>query len=218
MVGGTCSDVFGVSTSGKCVLLSGEAPGRSGLPAQMPAQSRRAQPCYCRRLIEITECPTFSDEEAALLSAGEPDPYGTDHLDISWAPKDHHVCFSEAGRLVAHAGYVLIDVDADGVQLSGVGLGGVMVHPSLRGQGVGARLVQETTDRMAMTGRPFALLFCREVRLPFYRRLGWHLVGPEVSVEQDQGQMTMPLLTCWFSLARDSAAPSHRLRVLGPPF
>ncbi len=169
-------------------------------------------------MIEITEPSTFSAAEAALLSDGLSDPYGTDRLAISWAPKDHHVCFSEAGRLVAHAGYLLIDVEADGVRIPGVGLGSVMVHPSLRGQGIGARLVQETTDRMKMTGRPFALLFCREIRLPFYRRLGWRRVDPEVSVEQEHELMTMPLLTCWFSFEQDCIAPSNRLRVLGPPF
>jgi GNAT superfamily N-acetyltransferase len=169
-------------------------------------------------LIEITETSTFSAAEAAQLSDGESDPYGTNHLAISWAPKDHQVCFSEAGRLVAHAGYLLIDVEADGVRIPGVGLGSVMVHPSLRGQGIGARLVQETTDRMKMTGRPFALLFCREIRLPFYRRLGWRRVDPEVSVEQEHELMTMSLLTCWFSFEQDCIAPSNRLRVLGPPF
>lgn len=169
-------------------------------------------------MIEITETPCFSAAEAALLSDGESDPYGTNHLAISWAPKDHQVCFSEAGRLVAHAGYLLIDVEADGVRISGVGLGSVMVHPSLRGQGIGARLVQETTDRMEMTGRPFALLFCRDVRLPFYRRLGWRRVGAEVSVEQEHELITMPLLTCWFSFERGCIPPSSRLRVLGTPF
>jgi GNAT superfamily N-acetyltransferase len=169
-------------------------------------------------LIEITEPSTFSAAQAELLSDGAPDPYGTNRLAISWAPKDHHVCFSEAGRLIAHAGYLLIDVEADGVRLPGVGLGSVMVHPSQRGQGIGARLVQETTARMKMSGRPFALLFCREIRLPFYQRLGWRRIDPEVSVEQDHERMTMPLLTCWFSFAQDCIAPSSRLEVLGPPF
>ena len=169
-------------------------------------------------MIEITEPSTFSTAEAALLSDGVSDPYGTNRLAISWAPKDHHVCFSEAGRLVAHAGYLLIDVEADGVRIPGVGLGSVMVHPSLRGQGIGARLVHEATDRMKMTGRPFALLFCREIRLPFYRRLGWRRVGLDVGVEQEHELITMPLLTCWFSFERDCIAPSNRLRVLGPPF
>jgi predicted N-acetyltransferase YhbS len=168
--------------------------------------------------MEITEPSTFSPAEEALLTDGMSDTYGTDRLAIAWAPKDHHVCFSEAGRVVAHAGYLLIDVEADGVRIPGVGLGSVMVHRSLRGQGIGTRLVQETTDRMKMTGRPFALLFCREIRLPFYRRLGWRHVAPEVSVEQNHELMTMPLLTCWFSFEQDCLAPSNRLEVLGPPF
>lgn len=168
--------------------------------------------------MEITEPSIFSAGEAALLSDGVADPYGTDHLAISWAPKNHHVLFSETGRLVAHAGYLLIEVEADGVRTPGVGLGSVMVQPSLRGQGIGARLVQETTSRMGTVGRPFALLFCRDIRLPFYERMGWRRVGAEVTVEQEHGLLTMPLLTCWFSFDQDCHPPIERLRVLGPPF
>src|ERR1700683_4225373 len=98
MVGDTSSDVFDGSTRRQCVVDLAKRPGREGLPAQLLARSRQELPCYCRRLIEITERPTFSDAEAALLSYGKPDPDGTDHLDIAWAPKDHHVCFSEIGR------------------------------------------------------------------------------------------------------------------------
>jgi predicted N-acetyltransferase YhbS len=168
--------------------------------------------------MELTEPSSFSTADAALLSEGEADPYGTDHLSILWTPKDRHVLFWQDGELLAHAGYLLIEVEADGCRIPGVGLGSVMVKPSLRGQGTGSRLVQETTARMEAIGRPFALLFCRDVRLPFYERLGWRRVAPEVTVDQEQGLMIMPLLTCWFSFDQDCPPPSERLRLLGPPF
>ena len=169
-------------------------------------------------LMEFTEPSTFSAAEATVLSDGEGDPYGTNHLGISWAPKDHHVVLSKAGQLVAHAGYILIAVEADGVRIPGVGLGSVMVHPSMRGEGIGSRLVQATTARMGAVGRPFALLFCRDIRQPFYERMGWRRVCTEVTVDQEQGLLTMPLLSCWFSFDQDCHPPEERLRVLGPPF
>ena len=169
-------------------------------------------------LMEVTEPPTFSAAEATLLSDGEADPYGTDDLAISWAHKDHHVVLSESGRLVAHAGFLLIEVEADGVRLPGVGLGSVMVQPSRREQGIGSRLVQETIARMGAIGRPFALLFCRDIRLPFYEQMGWRRVAPEVIVDQEQAPMIMPLLTCWFSFNQECHPPRDQLRVLGPPF
>jgi GNAT superfamily N-acetyltransferase len=168
--------------------------------------------------MEVTEPPTFSAAEATLLSDGEANPYGTDGLAISWAHKDHHVVLSESGRLVAHAGFLLIEVEADGVRIPGVGLGSVMVQPSRREQGIGSRLVQETTARMGAIGRPFALLFCRDIRLPFYEQMGWGRVAPEVTVDQEQGPMIMPLLTCWFSFDQDCHPPRDQLRLLGPPF
>jgi hypothetical protein len=69
-----------------------------------------------------------------------------------------------------------------------------------------------------MTGRPFALLFCRKIRLPFYRRLGWRRVGPEVSVEQEHELMTMPLLTCWFSFESGLHRPIESPWGTGPTF
>jgi GNAT superfamily N-acetyltransferase len=168
--------------------------------------------------MDVVERSRFSDAEAALLSVGETDPYGTDHLAISWAPKDHHVLLSDEGQIVAHAGYLSIQVEADDVRMPGVGLGGVMVHASLRGQGIGTRLIQETMVRMGRIGNPFALLFCRDVRLPFYERMGWRQVLPGVTVDQEQSQMTMPLLTCWFSFDERYGPPTEHLRVLGPPF
>jgi predicted N-acetyltransferase YhbS len=93
-----------------------------------------------------------------------------------------------------------------------------MVHPSFRDEGVGSRLVRETIVSMRRIGSPFALLFCRDIRLPFYERMGWRRVNPEVTVDQEQGPLVMPLMTCWFSFDQQCDPPTGQLRVLGPPF
>ncbi len=166
----------------------------------------------------MTEVSEFSLEDAATLAGGEADPYGTDHLAITWAPKDHHVVVVEDGRPIAHAGFLPIEVETDGTRLLGVGLGGVMVHPTLRGRGIGELLVRDTTARMGAMGRPFGLLFCRDVRLAFYERMGWRQVHGEVTVDQESGPIAMPLLTCWYSFAPDHDVPAGGLRVVGLPF
>lgn len=168
--------------------------------------------------MEIIEASDFSAEDAAALSDGEADPYETDHLAISWAPKDRHVLLFEDGQLVAHAGYLLIEVQADGMGIPGVGLGSVMVRRPMRGHGIGPRLVQETTSRMSAVGRSFALLFCRDVRLRFYERMGWQRVLTPVTVEQQEGPIVMPLFTCWFSFDEKCPPPTKHLQVVGPPF
>ncbi len=168
--------------------------------------------------VDVTEVPEFSLQDAAVLADGVADPYGTDHLAIIWKPKDHHVVVTEDGRTIAHAGFLPIEVEADGTRLLGVGLGGVMVHRSLRGRGIGEFLVRETTTRMGSTGRPFGLLFCRDVRLPFYQRMGWRRVEGDVTVDQEGGPIVMPLETCWYSFTPDHEVPVAGLKVLGMPF
>jgi GNAT superfamily N-acetyltransferase len=168
--------------------------------------------------MEISEVSTFSLEDAAALAGGEVDPYGTEHLGITWKPGERHVVVIEAGRTIGHAGFLPIEVEAGGGMAPGVGLGGVMVHSTVRGRGIGELMVRETTARMGATGRPFAMLFCRDVRLPFYERMGWQQVHGEVIVDQENGPMVMPLLTCWYLFTPDLDLPREGLRVLGLPF
>jgi len=168
--------------------------------------------------MEISEVSGFSREDATALAGGEVDPWGTEHLAITWKPADRHVVVTEGGRTIGHAGFLPIEVEVDGSQLPGVGLGGVMVHPSVRGRGIGEYLVRETTVKMSSTGRSFGMLFCRDVRLPFYERMGWRQVDGEVIVDQERGPMVMPLLTCWYSFTSGHEVPSAGLRVLGLPF
>jgi predicted N-acetyltransferase YhbS len=169
-------------------------------------------------MTEVMEIPTFSLEEAAALAGGETDPYGTDQLAITWQPKDRHVVVIEKGRTIGHAGFLPIEVEVGGTRVPGVGLGGVMVHPSVRGRGVGGSLVRETTARMGSTGRPFAMLFCRDVRLAFYERMGWERVDGDVIIDQESGPMVMPLLTCWYRFTPGQDLPAAGLRLLGLPF
>ena len=168
--------------------------------------------------MEVAEVPRFGQDDAAALAGGEGDPYGTDHLGITWTPKDRHVVITDAGRTIAHAGFLAIEVEVEGTRIPGVGLGGVMVHPTFRGRGIGVFLLEETISRMRSTGRPFALLFCRDVRLAFYERMGWQRVPGDVTVDQESGPLVMPLLTCWYTFDPERAAAPENVRLLGLPF
>jgi predicted N-acetyltransferase YhbS len=168
--------------------------------------------------MDFIEVEAFSPAEAMALADGEADPYGTANLDITWAPKDRHVVLVENGRVVAHAGFLPIEVEVASKRSAGVGLGSVMVHRALRGRHVGERLVEETTAHMRQMNRPFAMLFCRDVRLAFYERLGWRRISGEVTVDQDGGPVVMPLSSCWLSFEEGAPPPSGDLRVLGLPF
>ncbi|HUY65284.1 MAG TPA: GNAT family N-acetyltransferase [Acidimicrobiales bacterium] len=168
--------------------------------------------------MELADLPDFGPGDNALIEDGEVDPYGTDSLGIAWREKSGHVGMMEAGRLIAHAGWVAVRVRAAGGAVEAVGLGGVLVHRDHRGRGVGGELVTGAMNRMGSLGSPIGLLFCRTQRVPFYRRLGWEVFGHGVTADQPSGRVTMPLVTCWTGFVDGASPPASELQIEGLPF
>jgi len=168
--------------------------------------------------VELVDLADFGPGEYELIEDGEVDPYGTDPLGIAWGEKSGHIGMMEAGRLIAHAGWVPVQARAAGGAVDAVGLGGVMVHRDHRGRGVGGELVTGAMVRMGGLGRPIGLLFCRTQRVPFYQRLGWHVFGHGVTADQPSGRVTMPLVTCWTGFVEGATPPPSELAIEGVPF
>jgi predicted N-acetyltransferase YhbS len=169
--------------------------------------------------VELTDLPEFSPADYRRIVGDEPDPFGTDQLGISWRAKSDHVGLTDEGRLIAHAGWVAATVRTEsGATLEVLGLGSVVVHRDRRGHGAGRQLVAGTMEKMRERQVPMAVLFCRTERLLFYERLGWLPVEADVTVDQPDGTIVMPLLTCWVPLVEGAVMPAGRLRVEGLPF
>lgn len=169
--------------------------------------------------IQCVDLPEFTSADYAGIIDGEPDPFETEPLGITWGEKTHHTGVLVEGRLVAHAGWVASMVTSStGESLEVCGLGGVIVHRDHRGSGIGHRLVTWTTARMQEEGRTVALLFCLPDRLSLYEGLGWRSVSDRVTVGQPDGMLEMPLRTCWIPLAEGATIPSGDLTVVGLPF
>jgi hypothetical protein len=56
--------------------------------------------------VELADLPDFGPGDYELIEDGEEDPYGTDSLGIAWGEESGHIGMMEAGRLIAHAGWV----------------------------------------------------------------------------------------------------------------
>jgi predicted N-acetyltransferase YhbS len=170
-------------------------------------------------LVELTDLSDFTADDMAIIEDGEVDPYGTDALGITWREKSGHIGLKEAGRLIAHAGWVPVQMRSEtGVPVAAVGLGGVMVHRDYRGQGLGGQLVLGAMQRMRELSRPIGLLFCRTERVAFYERLGWRLVQGGVTADQNSGSIVMPMRTCWTPLVDGASLTATELTIEGLPF
>ncbi|MGI5426951.1 GNAT family N-acetyltransferase [Streptomyces sp. CA-179760] len=166
----------------------------------------------------VTALGQYTADDLHDLVGDDPDPFEVASLDLTWRPKEQHFGVLIGNRLVAHAGWVTVPVSAGGTTFQAAGLGGVVVTPELRGQGLARLAVNAAMTHATESGLEFGLLFCRQDRAPVYHQLGWTPLTREISVEQPNGTTTMPLSTMWKPL-RDRALswPSGPVRLLSLP-
>lgn len=136
---------------------------------------------------------------------------------MTWLPKEEHFGIRHEGRLVAHTGLLLLPVSIGGLDTQVVGVGGVAVASDLRGRGLARAVVTAALDHARTMGPQHGLLFCRPPLVPLYRRLGWHLLGRDVQVEQPAGPVVMPLQTMWTPLHDGASWPEGEVRLRSLP-
>ena len=125
----------------------------------------------------------------------------------------------DEGRPIAAAGLIVAPVEAGGMPLSVVGIGGVIVTRSRRGQGLARRVMVAALECAARLGPDHALLFCRPDRAGLYRKLGFARVDAPVDVGQlDGARREMPLDTMWRPLRTGATWPPGPVSVPGLPF
>ncbi|WP_171165455.1 GNAT family N-acetyltransferase [Streptomyces sp. I05A-00742] len=159
----------------------------------------------------------LAEYSPAEILGDAPDPFGVDGWGLTWRSKDEHFGVRWDGRLVAHAGLVVLPLTAGGTRMDVAGLGGVAVAPGVRGRGFARAAVTAAMDHARNLGLPFGLLFCLPELVGLYERLGWHPVTDDVEVEQPAGPRTMPLRTLWTGLRAGTEWPSGPVRLHSLP-
>ncbi|MGW1378420.1 GNAT family N-acetyltransferase [Streptomyces sp. NPDC002446] len=165
----------------------------------------------------VIRLPRYTHTEQNEILGDGDDPFGVAGAGLTWRRKDEHFGIRRDGRLVAHAGLVLLPVSAGGEETSAVGLGGVAVAADLRGHGLARLVVTAAVAHARTMGPRHALLFCRPPLVALYQRLGWHTLPGEVEVEQPEGPAIMPLRTMWTPLHDGAEQPAGPLRLLSLP-
>jgi len=170
------------------------------------------------RQVELAE---IDDAMWAELVAGEPEPFGGGPGEpLSWRPKPLNVAIcSHDGRLLAAGGIASGEVlIARTWRVPVVGLGGVIVTRSARGQGLGRTVVAALLERAPALGGDFAVLFCRARLVPFYASFSFAPIDARVYADQPGGQIEMPLGAMYRPLAAATPWPAGAVEVIGEPF
>ncbi|MFF7993723.1 GNAT family N-acetyltransferase [Kitasatospora xanthocidica] len=168
-------------------------------------------------ILSASAVTRLQDYDGRDIFGDTPDPSRVAEWGLAWRLKDHHFGIRADGRLVAHAGLVVLPLSVGGKRMDVVGLGGVAVAEDRRGRGLARRVVSGTMEHARELGPEFAILFCRPDVADLYRRLGWQEVADEVEVEQPAGPTVMPLWTMWFALRDGSRWPAGPVRLHSRP-
>jgi predicted N-acetyltransferase YhbS len=170
--------------------------------------------------VEVVEFGALTDAQRAELEGGAEYPFGTEGIELLWRSKERHVMVrGDEGQLLASTGLLVVHVSAgEGAPFEVVGVGGVIVAPGQRGQGLSRVVVEAALGRAASMGQAFAILFCREAVAGLYGKLGFERVEPPVHVLQPSDQVVVPLVTMWRALRADVVWPPGAVLVHSEPF
>jgi GNAT superfamily N-acetyltransferase len=136
----------------------------------------------------------ISEEESERLFGWGEDIFGSNHLNLTWKPKDLHIFVDVDGSTVTHVGLLQHTVTVGDEPVKVCGVGGVVTILDAQGKGYASRAMRYAASHIREElGVGFGLLFCHGRLIPFYERLGWQKVEDSVEIEQPSGPITSPM-------------------------
>jgi len=121
---------------------------------------------------------------------------------IEWANAERRVLLYIDDMVRAVAGIYEREIFCDGQPTRVAGIGGVMTDPDYQGLGYGKQVMSHVMELLRTEANCiFALLFCEDHNIGFFRRFGWSLFVGEMRVEQHgktgpfafRNEMVLPL-------------------------
>ena len=146
------------------------------------------------------------------LIDGEVDPFEIGDDPTQWRSKEFHTVLYDGTRAIAHVGLTLADVEIAAERFTVVGVGGVLVNRSYRGQGRLRPLLDAALARGIGPNR--AMLFALAKNQPIYARFGFaRIEAPVTAGGQDLSGQAM-----WKPLQAGAAWPDGPVNLPQLPF
>jgi predicted N-acetyltransferase YhbS len=127
-----------------------------------------------------------------------------------WAPATYHFLLMRGETVIGHVGVHRREIVVGGRSWAVAGIAKVGVAATLRGHGLGSRLLAFADDTLRAQGRDdLGLLVTSENRLGYYGRLGWERINGPVYYE-DRGETkveTFPVLLLPLRASKTDLAP-----------
>ena len=154
---------------------------------------------------KIIRKEVLSDQEQQTLLEWDNDLFGMGSAGFDWIQwRDAETRFIgyEDNQPVSHVGVLNHLLAAKGNPLKIGGIVEVVTIPHARNKGYAQKLLHEAIEYMRQEiHSDFGLLFCMPAVVPYYNRLGWHLIENIIIFEQDSGKVKSPLPSMIYPLS-----------------
>jgi GNAT superfamily N-acetyltransferase len=158
------------------------------------AELNRRDPQHDDRIMRASQ---VSNEVWRALGVTSGDVFELASMNTQWRAKNDHFIFYRDDEPLAHVGILDgIAIVAGDVSLTVAGIGGVITQQDHRRKGLARGLLGYVTRILSRENRSdFAMLFCHDLLVPYYSKLGWSLLSDSVEVRQGDGYIKSPLNT-----------------------
>ena len=138
---------------------------------------------------------------------------------FTWAAPQWSVFVWEEDELVSRVGLLTREITHNRIEKHVGGIGGVMTHPQMQGQGLASEAMREAARLFdSELNVSFALLFCRPHLIKFYQRLEWRVFEGKVLVEQPEGKVEFAVNGPMLLDVREEAPLNGTLDLNGLPW
>jgi len=138
--------------------------------------------------------------------------------EIDWSPPEWWVLGKIAGAIVSVVGILKRSVQVGEITLDVGGIGGVATHPDHQRHGFASALLRGAAEFIRQDLHiEFGLLFCDHDKITFYSKLGWQLVGAEMTTELQGAKQVSDGIAMVLPLG-ERAWPEGRIDLCGAPW
>ncbi len=175
---------------------------------------------FIKRAGTLTADESAQANEADSLAYSAPDGglavEDINHID--WADPFWYVLGRLDGRIVSMVGVLTRKIRVGQQVITVAGVGGVATHPDYQRRGLAGQLMQRAADFMRDELRvPFALLVCSDLRVHYYAKFGWQLIGSQMRFDYQGKKRTFKDNVMVLSLAGESW-PEGTVDLCGNPW
>ena len=168
--------------------------------------------------IEIMSVQDLTLEERDFIGDWIGQVFGGIDSKYEWAHGEWALLIRRNGGIVSYVEVVQRRIEVDGQSVDIGGIANVMTLEDWKRRGFASAAMRKCMDFICnKLSADFGLLVCEAELIPFYERLGWHVVSGPLVADQSRGKVVLPHVTMVFA-CKDREWPVGTIDLCGLPW